>query len=75
MCFYYIYILGRNYKPPSKTPDLARSPPKEVLSYAESQKYVQFEIEGKIAKIALDEPLAIPDDKDFDLLKGNIQYI
>ncbi|CAB3220534.1 unnamed protein product [Arctia plantaginis] len=42
------------------TGDIAlQSPPKEALTFAEAQKVVQFEIDGKISRIAIDQPLAI----------------
>lgn len=66
-------FLGRTSRPATKTSDLTKSPPKEVLSYAESQRYVQFEIDGNIAKIALDDPI-ISIEKDSDLLKGFYKY-
>ncbi|XP_026472471.1 peregrin-like isoform X2 [Ctenocephalides felis] len=65
---------GRTSRPATKTSDLTKSPPKEVLSYAESQRYVQFEIDGNIAKIALDDPI-ISIEKDSDLLKGKCNVV
>ncbi|XP_075983561.1 bromodomain-containing protein 140 isoform X3 [Anticarsia gemmatalis] len=42
------------------TGDIAlQSPPKEALTFAEAQKVVQFEIDGKISRIPIDQPLAI----------------
>ncbi|CAD0204447.1 unnamed protein product [Chrysodeixis includens] len=40
------------------TGDIAlQSPPKEALTFAEAQKVVQFEIDGKISRIPIDQPL------------------
>lgn len=45
---------------PVPTADIAlQSPPKEALTFAEAQKVVQFEIDGKISRIPVDQPLAI----------------
>ncbi|KPJ16593.1 Peregrin [Papilio machaon] len=42
------------------TGDIAlQSPPKEALTFAEAQKVVQFEIDGKISRIPIDQPLPI----------------
>lgn len=42
------------------TGDIAlQSPPKEALTFAEAQRVVQFEIDGKISRIPIDQPLAI----------------
>lgn len=48
------------FKQAAPTGDIAlQSPPKEALTFAEAQKVVQFEIEGKISRIALDQPLPV----------------
>ncbi|RVE50254.1 hypothetical protein evm_005089 [Chilo suppressalis] len=45
---------------PVPTGDIAlQSPPKEALTFAEAQKLVQFEIDGKISRIPIDQPLPI----------------
>ncbi|XP_045771178.1 bromodomain-containing protein 1 isoform X2 [Maniola jurtina] len=42
------------------TGDIAlQSPPKEALTFAEAQKVVQFEIDGKISRIPIDQPVPI----------------
>ncbi|CAG5024387.1 unnamed protein product [Parnassius apollo] len=42
------------------TGDIAlQTPPKEALTFAEAQKVVQFEIDGKISRIPIDQPLPI----------------
>ncbi|KAJ0173036.1 hypothetical protein K1T71_011212 [Dendrolimus kikuchii] len=42
------------------TGDIAlQSPPKEALTFAEAQKVVQFEIDGKISRIPIDQPLPV----------------
>ncbi|XP_045454255.1 bromodomain-containing protein 1 [Melitaea cinxia] len=42
------------------TADIAlQSPPKEALTFAEAQKVVQFEVDGKISRIPIDQPLPI----------------
>ncbi|XP_037872195.1 bromodomain-containing protein homolog isoform X2 [Bombyx mori] len=42
------------------TGDIAlQSPPKEALTFAEAQKVVQFEIDGKISRIPIDQPLSV----------------
>ncbi|XP_063833334.1 peregrin-like [Ostrinia nubilalis] len=48
------------FKTPVATGDIAlQSPPKEALTFAEAQKVVQFEVDGKISRIPIDQPLPI----------------
>lgn len=50
---------GRS-RAPVPTGDIAlQSPPKEALTFAEAQKAVQFEIDGKISRIPIDQPLTV----------------
>ncbi|XP_045503151.1 bromodomain-containing protein 1 isoform X2 [Colias croceus] len=42
------------------TGDIAlQSPPKEALTFAEAQKVVQFEIDGKISRLPIDQPVPV----------------
>ncbi|XP_049879326.1 peregrin isoform X3 [Pectinophora gossypiella] len=51
---------GWRTRAPVPTGDIAlQSPPKEALTFAEAQKVVQFEIDGKISRIPIDQPLPI----------------
>ncbi|KAL0818209.1 hypothetical protein ABMA28_008714 [Loxostege sticticalis] len=51
---------GGRSRAPVPTGDIAlQSPPKEALTFAEAQKVVQFEIDGKISRIPIDQPLPI----------------
>ncbi|XP_047511217.1 bromodomain-containing protein 1 isoform X2 [Pieris napi] len=48
------------FKAAVPTGDIAlQSPPKEALTFAEAQKVVQFEIDGKISRIPIDQPVAV----------------
>lgn len=51
---------GWRTRAPVPTGDIAlQSPPKEALTFAEAQKVVQFEIDGKISRIPIDQPLQV----------------
>lgn len=51
---------GWRHRAPVPTGDIAlQSPPKEALTFAEAQKVVQFEIDGKISRIPIDQPLPV----------------
>ncbi|KAG7303468.1 hypothetical protein JYU34_011987 [Plutella xylostella] len=51
---------NRRSRPAAPTGDIAlQSPPKEALTFAEAQKVVQFEIDGKISRISIDQPLTV----------------
>ncbi|KAL4711897.1 hypothetical protein ACJJTC_006066 [Scirpophaga incertulas] len=51
---------GGRARAPVPTGDIAlQSPPKEALTFAEAQKVVQFEIDGKISRIPIDQPLPV----------------
>ncbi|VVC93055.1 unnamed protein product [Leptidea sinapis] len=52
------------------TGDIAlQSPPKEALTFAEAQKVVQFEIDGKISRIPINLPVTSAEELD-----GEVEY-
>lgn len=56
------------------TGDIAlQSPPKEALTFAEAQKVVQFEIDGKISRIPIDQPLPIMSLDDWEKKNSELE--
>lgn len=56
------------------TGDIAlQSPPKEALTFAEAQKVVQFEIDGKISRIPIDQQLQIMSLVDWEKKNAELE--
>ncbi|KAJ8711347.1 hypothetical protein PYW07_008589 [Mythimna separata] len=56
------------------TGDIAlQSPPKEALTFAEAQKVVQFEIDGKISRIPIDQPLPIMSLEEWEKTNAELE--
>lgn len=65
---------GWRTRAPVSTGDIAlQSPPKEALTFAEAQKVVQFEIDGKISRIPIDQPLAVMSLEDWEKKNGELE--
>ncbi|XP_063628647.1 bromodomain-containing protein 1 [Cydia splendana] len=65
---------GRSTRAPVPTGDIAlQSPPKEALTFAEAQKVVQFEIDGKISRIPIDQPLPIMSLEDWEKKNAELE--
>ncbi|XP_032526779.2 bromodomain-containing protein homolog isoform X1 [Danaus plexippus] len=56
------------------TGDIAlQSPPKEALTFAEAQKVVQFEVDGKISRIPIDQPLPIVSLEEWERKNADLE--
>lgn len=65
---------GWRTRAPVPTGDIAlQSPPKEALTFAEAQKVVQFEIDGKISRISIDQPLPIMSLEDWEKKNAELE--
>lgn len=57
---------GSHTRTPTATADLLATPTREGLTYAEAQKMVEFEIEGRITRVSISEPLPIISKEEFE---------
>ncbi|XP_049941218.1 peregrin isoform X1 [Schistocerca serialis cubense] len=56
---------------PTATSDLLTTPTREGLTYAEAQKMVEFEVDGKISRVSIHEPLPILSKEEYEETFGN----
>ncbi|CAK1541586.1 unnamed protein product [Leptosia nina] len=62
------------FKAAVPTGDIAlQSPPKEALTFAEAQKVVQFEIDGKISRIPIDQPVPVISLEEWEKRNGELE--
>lgn len=54
------------------TNDSLTTPAREGLTYAEAQKLVEFEINGKITRVSIHEPLKLVSKKQFESNLANV---
>lgn len=57
-------------RPPTSTADLLTSPTREGLTYAEAQKMVEFEIDGRVTRVSIFEPLPLLSKEEFEATYG-----
>lgn len=65
----------KSLKTPLKLLEPLISPPREGLTYAEAQKLVEFEINGKVIRVSIDQPLRIISKKEFEAQYENVSTL
>lgn len=65
----------RNLKTPQKLLEPLVPPAREGLTYAEAQKLVEFEINGKVIRVSIDQPLRIVSKKEFEAQYENVSVV
>ncbi|XP_046682455.1 peregrin isoform X3 [Homalodisca vitripennis] len=58
-------------KTPLKLVESVTTPPREGLTYAEAQKLVEFEINGKIHRVSIDQSMKVISKKEFETQNDN----
>ncbi|XP_069684032.1 peregrin isoform X2 [Periplaneta americana] len=58
-------------RPPTSTADLLTSPTREGLTYAEAQKMVEFEVDGRVTRVSIFEPLPLMSKEEFEATYGS----
>lgn len=53
-------------RPPSNTTELLTPVIREVLTYAEAQKIVEFEIDGRAVRVEINEPIPVISKQEYD---------
>lgn len=57
-------------RPPTSTTDLLTLPTREGLTYAEAQKMVEFEVDGRITRVSIFDPLPLMSKEEFEATYG-----
>lgn len=65
----------KSLKSPLKIVEPVITPPREGLTYAEAQKLVEFEINGKVIRVSIDQTLKVLSKKDFEAKHHNVSIL
>lgn len=60
-------------KPPTNTSELLTPVIREVLTYAEAQKIVEFEIDSRAVRVEINEPIPVISKQEYDKLYSTIE--
>ncbi|XP_068086582.1 peregrin [Anabrus simplex] len=66
---------SHNARPPTSTQDLLATPTREGLTYAEAQKMVEFEVDGRITRVSIYEPLPIMSKEEYEATYGKCDEV
>lgn len=56
---------------PTSTADLLTLPTREGLTYAEAQKMVEFEVDGRVTRVSIFDPLPLISKEEFEATYGS----
>lgn len=63
---------SHNVRTPVPSADTIIAPARESLTYAEAQKLVEFEINGRVARVNIQQPLKVVAKDEYEAVNGSI---
>ena len=80
-CIFLIFVVrkkGRgshSIRTPVPTTDTIIAPARESLTYAEAQKLVEFEINGRVTRVNIQQPLKLVSKDEYEAVNGSVNNV